>query len=148
MFWWGSISSKSVPPKRTQESGTELVDQKQNHRDEGYKETEGSRCHSTEWLPGISTCDTLLRSVKNSIMAIILCSNFATDDALIVYTYFLPFFSYSKIIQHCISLLYTMNLPQEKDKSKINHTLTDFTGWMGGSHSINLKYMEKGKHYV
>lgn len=41
-----------------------------------------------------------------------------------------------------------MNSPQEKDKSKINYTLTDFTGWIGGSRSINVKYMEKGKHYV
>ena len=95
-------------------------------------QTGGSGYHSTDWLPGRSTCDTPLTSVKDSIMAIILCSNFTTDAALIVYTYFLPFFfSYSKIIQHCLSLLYTMNSPQEKDKSKINHTLTDFTGWMG-----------------
>ena len=41
-----------------------------------------------------------------------------------------------------------MNSPQEKDKYKISCTLTDFTGWMEGSHSINLKYMEKGKHCV
>lgn len=80
-------------------------------------------------------------------MAIILCSNFTTDAVLIVYTYFLPFFLAIQIIQHCISLLYTMNSPQEKDKSKINYTLTDFTGWIGGSRSINVKYME-GKHYV
>lgn len=92
MFWWGSISSKSVPPKRTQENGTELVDQKQSDRDGGHKQTGGSGCHSTDWRPGRSNCDASLTSVKNSIMAIILCSNFTTDAAFIVYTYFLPLF--------------------------------------------------------
>lgn len=83
-------------------------------------------------------------------MASVPHSNFTTDAALIVHTIFLPYFSKLLKNNFIVSYFYnTTNSPWDKDEYKVNYILIGFTVWkMGKSHTINLKYMEKGKHYV